>query len=174
MACSKRCNWLNDCAGSEDALLLQPVAPVALGALYAALSDEDQCKSVATKGLFATGFLKPACFTLCACWACVASVQLQGTSPEIKACFIYQPKVLKGILSYVCATPLERVRTDAHSQACCTHSLRLFNQSSYVDCVPACLSWIHDIQLLCMPYSLVSCLTQTLCVHACMSTHHEA
>ena len=62
---------MNGCAGSEVALLLQPVAPVALGAL----SDADQCKSLATKGLFAKGFLqalhqlkddKPACFTLCA------------------------------------------------------------------------------------------------------------
>jgi hypothetical protein len=133
---------MNGCAGSEVALLLQPVAPVALGALYAALSDADQCKSLATKGLFAKGFLqalhqlkddKPACFTLCACWASVAAVHLQGTTPEIKACSIYQPKVLKTILSYVCATPLERVRTDAHSQACCLRSLGLFNQSSYID-----------------------------------------
>ena len=71
----------NDCAGSQAASALQPVAPVALVALYAALSDEDRCKSLATKGLFATGFLqglhqlkddRPACFTLCACWACVA------------------------------------------------------------------------------------------------------
>ncbi|KAL0034230.1 hypothetical protein WJX77_004435 [Trebouxia sp. C0004] len=35
-------------AGAGDALLLQPVAPVALGALYAALSDADQCKSLAS------------------------------------------------------------------------------------------------------------------------------
>jgi len=141
-ACSKRHDWLNGCAGSEDALLLQPVAPLALGALYAALSDKDHCKSLATTGLFATGFLqglqqlrddKPACFTLCACWASVAAVHLQGTTPEMKACSIYQPKVLKAILSYVCTTSLERVRTDAHSQACCMHSLGLLNQRTYVD-----------------------------------------
>jgi len=114
---------MNGCAGSEDALLWQPVAPVALGALCAALSDVDQCKSLAIKGLFASGFLqdlqqlkddKPVCFTLCACWACAASVQLQGTTPEIKACAVYQPKVLKGILSYVCTTSLERVRTASY------------------------------------------------------------
>jgi len=135
---------LNDCAGSQAASLLQPVAPVALGALYAALSDKDRCQSLATKGLFATGFLqglhqlnndKPACFTLCACWACVASVQLQGTTPEIKACSIYQPKVLKGMLSYVCTTSLERVRTESYLQAFHPHSLRLSNQSSYVEWV---------------------------------------
>jgi hypothetical protein len=135
---------LNDCAGSQAASLLQPVAPVALGALYAALSDKDRCQSLATKGLFATGFLqglhqlrddKPACFTLCACWACVASVQLQGTTPEITACSIYQPKVLKGILSYVCTTSLERVRTESYLQAFHPHSLRLSNQSSYVEWV---------------------------------------
>ncbi len=111
---------MNGCVGSENALLWQPVAPVALGALCAALSDADQCKILATKGLFATGFLqdlqqlrdhKPICFALCACWACVVSVQLQGTTPEIKACSIYQPKVLKGILSYVCTTSLDRVCT---------------------------------------------------------------
>ncbi len=28
---------------------------------------------------------------------------------------------------------------------------------------------MHDVQLLCMLYSLVICLTQSLCVHACMS-----
>ncbi|KAL0054519.1 hypothetical protein WJX82_010150 [Trebouxia sp. C0006] len=109
--------------GSEVALLLQPVAPVALGAL----SDADQCKSLATKGLFAKGFLqalhqlkddKPACFTLCACWASVAAVHLQGTTPEIKACSIYQPKVLKTILSYVCATPLERNSMPWSSECC--------------------------------------------------------
>ena len=114
---------LNDCAGSQAASLLQPVAPVALGALYAALSDGGRCKRLATKGLLATGFLqglhqlkddKPACFTLCACWACVASVHLEGTTPEIKACSIYQPKVLKAILSYVCTTLLDRVRTDSY------------------------------------------------------------
>ncbi len=139
---------MDGCAGSEDGLLLQPVAPVALGALYAALSDGDQCKSLATKGLFATGFLqglqqlrndKPTCLTLCACWATVASVHLQGTTPEIKACSIYQPNLLKAILSYVCTTSLEQVRTDTHSQACRTHSLGLSNQSSYIDCAPACL-----------------------------------
>ena len=123
LACSKICKWLNGCAGSEDALLLQPVASVALGALYAALIDEDQCKSLATKGLFATGFLqalhqlkddKPACFTLCECWACVASVQLQGSTFEIRACSIYQQTVLKTILSYVCTHLLEKVCIDVH------------------------------------------------------------
>ena len=115
---------MNGCAGSEVALLLQPVASVALGALYAALSDEDHCKSLATKGLFATGFLqclhqlkddKPACFTLCACWACVVHVMLQGSTPEIRACSIYQHKILKAIVSYVCTTLLEKVCIDAHS-----------------------------------------------------------
>ncbi|KAL0034155.1 hypothetical protein WJX77_000688 [Trebouxia sp. C0004] len=61
---------------------------------------------------------KPACFTLCACWACVASVQLQGTTPEIKACSIYQPKVLKGILSYVCTTSLEETPLPWPSECC--------------------------------------------------------
>ncbi len=139
---------MNGCAGSEVAPLLQPVASVALGALYAALSDEDQCKSLATKGLFATGFLqclhqlkddKPACFTLCACWACVTSVHLQGSTFEIRACSIYQQTVLKTILSYVCADLLEKVCIDVHSYACYMHSLRPSNQSSYLDCVPAYL-----------------------------------
>ncbi len=155
---------MNGCAGSEDALLLQPVALVALDALYAALSDEAQCKSLATKGLFATGFLqglqqlrndKPTCFTLCACWACVASVQLQGATPEIKAGSVYQPKVLQAILSYVCTAALEMVGTDAHSQACHTHSLGLSNRSSYDDRAPVYLGH-HDICLLCMPYTCQS------------------
>ncbi len=50
------------------------------------------------------------------------------------------------------------------------HSLWLFNKSSYVDYVHARLGSMHDIQLLCVPYSLVVCLTQSLCVHTCMST----
>jgi len=133
---------MNDCAGSQAASALQPVASVALGALYAALSDDDRCKSLATKRLFATGFLqalhqlkddKPACFTLCACWACVTSVHLQGTTSEMKACSIYQPRVLKAILSYVCSTSLDRVCTESYLQAFPTHSLRLSNQSSYID-----------------------------------------
>ncbi len=123
-------------AGSGDALLLQPVAPVALGALYAAFSDGSQSKVLATKGLFATGFLpnllqlkddKPTCFTLFACWACVASVHLQASTPQIKACSIYQAKVLKGILSYVCTTSLDQVRTESYLQALHPVSLELFN-----------------------------------------------
>jgi len=157
---------LNDCAGSQAASLLQPVAPVALGALYAALSDKDRCQSLATKGLFATGFLqglhqlrddKPACFTLCVCWACIASVHLQGTSPEIKACSIYQQNVLKDILSYICTTSLDRVRTDAQSQACCTHSLGLSNQSSYVNCVLcACLNCLLDVHVYAINFLVMS------------------
>ncbi len=100
------------------------------------------------------------------------SIQTRQDSVAAAASHISQINAVNATASDL--RPGVRVCTDAHSQACCTHSLRLFNQSSYVDCVPACLSWIHDIQLLCMPYSLVSCLTQTLCVHACMSTHHEA
>lgn len=49
---------LNACAGSQAAPHLQPVAPLGLGALHAALSDGGQCKSLATKGLLATGFLQ--------------------------------------------------------------------------------------------------------------------
>ena len=152
---------MNGCAGSAGALLLQPVASVALGALYVALSDWDRCKSIAMKGLFATGFLqslqqlrddKPACFNLCACWACVASEQLQGTTPEIKACSIYQPKVLKGILSYVCTTSLERVRIQTYLQAFQSHSLMPSNQSSYIDIgFCACLNCLHDLHRFSMP-----------------------
>ncbi len=132
---------LDACAGSEGALLLQPVAPIALGALYAALSDKDQCKRLATKGLLATGFLqglhqlkddKAACFTLCACWACLACVHLQGATREIKTCSIYQPRVLKAILSYVCTTSLEEVRTESYLQAFLPHSPKLCNQNSYI------------------------------------------
>ena len=152
---------MTGCAGSEVALLLQPVALVALSALYVALSDGDQCKSMATKGLFATGFLqglhqlkddKPACFTLCACWACVASVQLQGTTPEIKACSIYQPKVLKGILTYVCTTSTDKGRTESYLQTLHPVSLKLSNPSSYVVSVLyACLTCLHDLHRTSMP-----------------------
>ncbi len=152
---------MNGCAGSEHALLLQPVAPVALGALCAALSDGDHGKILARKELFATGFLhnlqqlrddKPICFTLCACWASVAAVHLQGRIPEIKACSIYQPKVLKGILSYVCTTSLDRVRIESYLQAFHPVSLKLSNPSSYVVSVLcACLTCLHDVHRTSMP-----------------------
>jgi hypothetical protein len=154
-------------------LLLQPVAPVALGALYAAFSDEGQCKVLATKALFATGFLhnllqlkddKPTCFTLCACWACVASVQLHGTTPEIKACSIYQAKVLKGILNYVCTTSLDRVRTESYLQALHPVSLELYNQSSYIVSVLCCC--LRDVHRTSMPQTSCSGVCAAW-VHAC-------
>ncbi len=123
---------LNACAGSQTASLLQPVAPVALGALYAALSDKDQCKSLATKGLLATCFLQSLHQLKDDKAACLASVHLQGATREIKTCSIYQPRVLKAILSYVCSTSLEEVRTESYLQAFLPHSLKLCNQNSYI------------------------------------------